>query len=377
MENYDQHQDDAEFYNRLDQEIYSFINNVNKQLESVSKERKILGMNLVITSIEKSIILDIWATAFSDQTVKLDMFGSLTTGLALEDSDMDLVVTGLKIEDRDDAVDHIRILKKFFEESPYFRNINAIEGASIPVIKLEADLQKVRNDHNPENKDVVDCKMRYLHIDITFEDYKRMKSNLFWEGNEEEQSQLHHGLKTIHLVKSYLKDYAHLKEISLWIKKLLSLNGLNSPYMGGLSSYGVVIMIVAYMNFFSLQNAWLNISQLLIHFLEFYGSKFDERKVGILVNRGGWYYPFNSVSDHPLVIKDPLNIENNIGKSTYRITDIKSKFTQAAIILNNQKAKFSQAEDERVKEQLDSTAHSWSEFTDQLFFLSKIFKSES
>jgi len=58
------------------------------------------------------------------------------------------------------------------------------------------------------------------------------------------------------------------------------------------------------------------------------------------------------------VIKDPLNIENNIGKSTYRITDIKSKFTQAAIILNNQKAKFSQAEDERVKEQLDSTAHS-------------------
>lgn len=110
-------------------------------------------------------------------------------------------------------------------------------------------------------------------------------------------------------------------------------------------------MIVAYMNFFSLQNAWLNVSQLLIHFLEFYGSKFDERNVGILVSRGGCYYPFNSVSEHPIVIKDPLNIENNIGKSTYRISEIKSLFAHVAGILDYERQSFYQVSDEALQKQ--------------------------
>ena len=133
------------------------------------------------------------------------------------------------------------------------------------------------------------------------------------------------------------------------IKKLLSLKGLNSPYTGGLSSYGVILMIVAYINFFCLQNTWLNIFQLLIHFLEFYSSKFDEKKVGILVNRWGWYYPFNSVSEYPIVIKDPLNIENNIEKIIYQISEIKSVFTQTAHILSNEKKHFSKFFDFKSK----------------------------
>ena len=315
------------------------------------------------------------------------MFGSLSTGLALESSDMDLVVTGLKIEDRDGAVEHIRILKKYFEESPYFRKINAIEGASIPVIKMEADLQKIREDHNPKNKAIVDSKMRYQQIDITFEDHKRVNSNSFWEGSEWDHNKLHLGIKSVHLVNTYLKDYTHLKEMTLWVKKLLTLKDLNSPYKGGLSSYGVVILIVAYMNFFSLQNAWLNISQLLIHFLEFYGSKFDERKVGIIINRGGSYYPlwarsqsskitYNSISEHPIMIKDPLNIENNIGKSTYRINDIKNAFSQAANMLTNEKNNFYQLNEEKIKNFESESSQKSSEYTDKLYFLSKIFKSD-
>lgn len=144
------------------------------------------------------------------------MFGSISTGLALESSDMDLVITGLKIKDRDDVIDHIRILSEFFKNSLYFQNVNAIEGASFPVIKLEADLQKIREAENPENKSKINMKMKYLQIDITFEDHTRTKSNLFWEGSEWDQTQPQHlGIKSIHLVKTYLKDYVHLKEITL------------------------------------------------------------------------------------------------------------------------------------------------------------------
>jgi DNA polymerase sigma len=303
------------------------------------------------------------------------MFGSLSTGLALESSDMDLVVTCLKIEGRDDVVDHIRALKDYFENHDFFTNVKAIEGASIPVIKLEADLQKIRESENSSNKSEVEMSMRFLHIDITIEDSKEKKGDLFWEGIEWNEAKSHLGIKSIHLVKNYIKEYVHLKELTLCIKKLLSVKGLNSPYQGGLSSYGVIIMIVAYMNFFSLQNAWLNVSQLLIHFFEFYGSKFDERKVGIMVNRGGCYYPFNSVSECPIVIKDPLSIENNIGKNTYRISDIKAALKQAAIILENHKAKYLRAGDEELlKMEEDLFNVKSSEHSDKLLFLSKIFK---
>jgi hypothetical protein len=79
-------------------------------------------------------------------------------------------VTGLKVEGRDDVIDHIRTLKQHCEDSQYFLNIKAIEGASIPVIKLEADLQKIRDIENKKEEEKVDPKMRYLQIDITFED---------------------------------------------------------------------------------------------------------------------------------------------------------------------------------------------------------------
>ena len=188
-------------------------------------------------------------------------------------------------------------MKSYFSNYECFTNIKAIESASIPVIKLEVDLEIVRKNENSKSVSKIDPRMRYLQIDITFEDSKKQKTDSFWEGIEWHSSKLHLGMKSVHLVKSYIKEYVHLKELTLCIKKLLSCKGLNSPYQGGLSSYAVVIMIVAYMNFFSIQNAWVNISQLLINFFDFYGNKFDENKVGILVSRGGCFYPFNSLSD--------------------------------------------------------------------------------
>ena len=137
-------------------------------------------------------------------------------------------------------------------------------------------------------------------------------------------------------------------------------------------------MIVAYMNFFSLQNAWLNISQLLIHFLEFYGSKFDEKKVGILVNRGGCYYPFNSISECPIVIKDPLNIENNVGKNTYRISEIKTAFSEASSELEQCKHSYVRADAETLqKMEEEASAKTGNDFCSKLLFLGNIFKSEA
>lgn len=147
--------------------------------------------------------------------MKIHTFGSLSTGLALESSDLDLVITGLDIEGREDVVEHIRIIQEYFENSEYFSSVKAIEGASVPVIKLQADLQKVRENLNSSRKIEVESKMRFLQIDVTFDDSKQTKADSFWEGGHWNQSKIHLGMKSVHLVKTYIKEYVHLRELTL------------------------------------------------------------------------------------------------------------------------------------------------------------------
>jgi non-canonical poly(A) RNA polymerase PAPD5/7 len=57
---------------------------------------------------------------------------------------------------------------------------------------------------------------------------------------------LHKGLECIELVNGYLEHYLFLKPIVLVLKNFLKIHKLNDPYTGGLSSYAILLMVVAY-----------------------------------------------------------------------------------------------------------------------------------
>ena len=48
--------------------------------------------------------------AFPGRNPKIRVFGSLMTGLALETSDMDIAVTGMRIDSREDMIDDLHLL---------------------------------------------------------------------------------------------------------------------------------------------------------------------------------------------------------------------------------------------------------------------------
>jgi DNA polymerase sigma len=85
-------------------------------------------------------IKDIASQIFVGETPRLELFGSLVTGLALESSDMDLAVTGLHIDDRYQMVNDLKNLATGLQEWKVIESMKAIETASIPVIKLKVDL---------------------------------------------------------------------------------------------------------------------------------------------------------------------------------------------------------------------------------------------
>lgn len=56
----------------------------------------------------------------------------------------------------------------------------------------------------------------------------------------------HKGLDCIQLVKNYIQIYPLLRPIVLVLKNFLKIHKLNDPYTGGLSSYGVLLLVVGY-----------------------------------------------------------------------------------------------------------------------------------
>ena len=136
----------------------------------------------------------------------------------------------------------------------------------------------------------------------------------------------HFGLQCVKLVKSYLEKYESLEPLVFALKTMLKCSQLNDPYLGGISSYGIILMIV---NF--LQNQVHlgkkinkeNLGCLLYDLLFFYGGRLDtnfidlNRENNILLNNNS---PFE------LYIVDPLNSNNNVGKSTFQYMKIKMMF---------------------------------------------------
>lgn len=58
---------------------------------------------------------------------------------------------------------------------------------------------------------------------------------------------LHTGAASVELLRSYQQRFAELRPLALVLKQLLGHQNLNNTYVGGVSSYCLVLMIVAFL----------------------------------------------------------------------------------------------------------------------------------
>jgi len=177
------------------------------------------------------------------------MYGSMANGLAIEQSDVDLAVVGLDLQG--DLNLHLKEMRRLSDQlSCFMKNnltsIKFIETASVPVIKLQVDLQKVhqrisKKDAAAEQVEIEES-MRFLGIDITFEDCSK-QSHIA-------ASRINHGIQCISTIQELCMNQPTLKPIVLVLKKILLEQNLNQPYLGGLNSYSLVIMTYAFLRWF-------------------------------------------------------------------------------------------------------------------------------
>jgi DNA polymerase sigma len=154
--------------------------------------------------------------------------------------------------------------------------VTIIETASVPVIKLIIDLQKLRdNQAYGENK--IEEDMRFLKIDITFND--QQNDSIISDAFGFIQP-LHMGIKCCNFIREKLTICSILQPITLVLKKFLALKNLNSPFLGGLNSYGLIILILSFINGeyrenYNTEGTQLQVSRTLKCFLYYFGKLFD------------------------------------------------------------------------------------------------------
>ena len=316
--------------------ILEFSKEILENTQKVNKNKEILQ------SIREKYIKKIYENINiilknEDVNFLCSFYGSNISGLSIENSDIDIMV---KIRKNPNEINYInrlmdiiaQKLKDNYSELNYIKNIHPIYTASVPVIKLECDLSSDSYLISETNNLMKKYNLSYnnltkLFFDITF----------FEVENEEDKipSEL-----MIEYIKQSTKIYPQIFDIIYIMKKFLSHRKLNQSYQGGISSFSLFLLILAFVKYFSKNNLEIPIGSLLIEFLTFY-SNFDFYNSIIRPNEidiNNIYImndTTNSLFKYNINIVDPIT-GFNVAKSTFKIDEIKKAFQEGLdIIIGN------------------------------------------
>uniref|UniRef100_A0A4W5RNL8 Terminal nucleotidyltransferase 4A n=1 Tax=Hucho hucho TaxID=62062 RepID=A0A4W5RNL8_9TELE len=273
--------------------LHEEINDFYKHMSPRAEEER---MRMEVVDRIERVIKDLWPTA------DVQVFGSFSTGLYLPTSDIDLVVFGnwenLPLWTLEEALRK----KNVTDEN----SIKVLDKATVPIIKL--------TDFRTEVK-----------VDISFN--------------------VKNGVQAALLIKDYKKKYPVLPKLVLVLKQFLLQRDLNEVFTGGIGSYSLFLMAVSFLQLHYREDACspnANVGVLLIEFFELYGRHFNYLKTGIRIKDGGSYVAKDEVQKSTdlyrpsmLFIEDPLAPDNDVGRSSYGVLQVKQAFDYAYVVLNH------------------------------------------
>lgn len=227
-----------------------------------------------------------------------EIFGSYATKLSMPWSDIDFIVCSKSSREVNPEQILTQIDQKFRELSKVFADVKFIPNTAVPLIKAT-------------------CTPAFggKKIDITVQDGK------------------HSGPKCVELVHQYLESYQCLRFLVLPFKQLIYNSQMNDPYQGGLTSYALVLMLVAFLQNKTHRAETVdvgspNLGKLFIEFLNCYSSSdYGLKEIrpfppGVKVVSPP-FFQSPDLGMGAINIVDPLNPSNNVAKSSYRFHFLK------------------------------------------------------
>ncbi|XP_065862069.1 uncharacterized protein [Euphorbia lathyris] len=234
---------------------------------------------------------------------KVEVFGSYRTGLYLPTSDVDVVILESGIKSPQIG---LQALAKALSQKSIAKKIQVIAKARVPIIKFVE-------------------RQSGISFDLSFN--------------------VENGPKAAEFIKEAVSKWPALRPLCLILKVFLQQRELNEVYSGGIGSYALLTMLMAVSK--NLRECQAspehNLGMLLIHFFDFYGRKLNTTDVGVSCGGAGTFFSkrrkgfMNKGRPFLISIEDPQAPENDIGKSSFNYSQIRSAFSMAFLTLTNPK----------------------------------------
>lgn len=150
------------------------------------------------------------------------------------------------------------------------------------------------------------------------------------------------GVRGTKTINDFKQQFPELKYLVIFLKVLLLVNDLNKTYDGGISSFGLILLVISYLQQHknkTLQNPSEEtepttlLSDHLLNFLKLYGIDFNYKELGISVRKDGFYYKREDKNfDNGMLARAHLSLENpvdndlNVTKAAFNYHKIQNLF---------------------------------------------------
>lgn len=137
------------------------------------------------------------------------------------------------------------------------------------------------------------------------------------------------GIRSTEYVLTKTSEFPLLRPTCIVLKKILNSYGLNKPYLGGMSSFTLLLMVTAFLH---LNPFFQSPSQCLTSFLKYYGEIFDHKRMTIMGEHIVELYESSQcpagLENVPFSVSSPLQPEINIAYNVTRFEEIKTCFLE-------------------------------------------------
>jgi non-canonical poly(A) RNA polymerase PAPD5/7 len=184
---------------------------------------------------------------------KIKSFGSFPNKIHLPDSDVDIAVIADLTNDSNE--DQVKVLKKITKILTETNSVDYIQliHARVPIIKATLKDTKINIDICANRKNGYEAKK---------------------------------------IIKQTLTDFAFMRPIIYVLKYFLRQRKLNETYTGGISSFLLFNLLLAYIQHVVKEDKTkkITLGHLLVGFLQFYAFDFNFEDVGISLRHGGFFF---------------------------------------------------------------------------------------
>ena len=259
-------------------------------------------------------------------------YGSSISGLSIENSDVDIMVKLRKNSNEKNYINEImNILVENLHKSDlkYIKNIFPISSASVPVIKLNCDFSDTPLFFEELNSILI----KNNNISINYNDINKLYFDITFFLTENELEKIPSELM-IDYIKECTLNYPQIFDIVYIMKRFLFNKKLNKSYQGGISSYSLFLMTLAFIKLYK-NNYDIPIGSLFIEYLYFY-SNFNFYNTLIQPSKENNIFENieNNLQKCSLNIIDPIT-ELNVAKSTFKIDQVQNAFREGFDNISN------------------------------------------